>query len=104
MYAAGTLLVTAYAVERPDGQWSVMFVNRDQYNEHMVKVVFNDPETRRNRHFSGQVDRITFGSAEYQWHPEGERGHADPVGNRLVGKKSIFSALIFSHAGHFDRR
>jgi hypothetical protein len=44
----------------------------------MVKVVFNDPETRRDRHFSGQVDRITFGSAEYQLHPEGERGHANP--------------------------
>jgi hypothetical protein len=73
-------LVTAYAVERPDGQWSVMLVNRDQYNEHAVKVVFNDPEMRRDRHFSGQVDRITFGSAEYLWHPEGERGHADPDG------------------------
>ena len=41
---------------------------------------FNDSETRRDRHFSGQVDRITFGSAEYLWHPEGERGHADPDG------------------------
>jgi hypothetical protein len=78
--AAGTLLVTAYAVERPDGQWSVMLVNRDQHNDHIVKVVFNDPESKRDRHFSGQVDRITFGSAEYQWHPEGERGHADPDG------------------------
>jgi hypothetical protein len=54
--------------------------DRDQYNEHAVKVVFNDPETRHDRHFSGQVDRITFGSAEYLWHPEGERGHADPDG------------------------
>jgi len=78
--AAGTLLVTAYAVERPDGQWAVMLVNRDQHNDHMVKVVFNDPESKRDRHFSGQVDRITFGSDEYQWHPEGERGHADPDG------------------------
>ena len=78
--AAGTQLVTAYAVERPDVQWSLMLVNRDQYNEHPVKVVFNDPETRRDRHFSGQVDRITFGAAEYLWHPEGERGHADPDG------------------------
>ena len=74
------MLVTAYAVERPDGQWSVMLVNRDQYNEHAVKVVFNDPETGYDRHFSGQVDRITFGSAEYLWHPEGEGGHADPDG------------------------
>ena len=78
--AAGTLLVTAYAVERPDGQWSLMLVNRDQYNDHAVKVAFNDPGAKRKRHFSGQVDRITFGSAEYLWHAQGERGHADPDG------------------------
>jgi hypothetical protein len=78
--AAGTLLVTAYAVERPDGQWSVMLVNRDQSNDRAVKIVFNDAETGHDRHFSGRVDRITFGSAEYSWHAEGERGHADPDG------------------------
>jgi hypothetical protein len=78
--AAGTLLVTAYAVQRPDGQWSVMLVNRDQYNDHAVKIVFNDAGAGHDRHFSGPIDRITFGSAEYQWHPEGERGHADPDG------------------------
>jgi hypothetical protein len=78
--SAGNLLVTAYAVERPDGKWSVMLVNRDQYSDHAVKVVFNDAETKRNRYFSGPVDRITFGSAEYVWHPQGERGHADPDG------------------------
>jgi hypothetical protein len=78
--AAGTLLVTAYALERPDGQWSVMLVNRDQYNDHAVKLSFADSETKRDRHFSGQVDRITFGSAEYQWHREGTGGHADPDG------------------------
>jgi hypothetical protein len=78
--AAGTLLVTAYAVERPDGQWSVMLVNRDQYSDHAVKLVFADPETKRDRYFSGHVDRITLGSAEYQWHREGTGGHADPDG------------------------
>jgi hypothetical protein len=78
--AAGTVLVTAYAVERPDGQWSVMLVNRDQFNDHVVKLSFADTDTKRDRYFSGQVDRITFGSAEYQWHKEGTGGHADPDG------------------------
>jgi len=78
--AAGTVLVTAYAVERPDGQWSVMLVNRDQFNDHAVKLSFADTETKRDRYFSGQVDRITFGPAEYQWHKEGTGGHADPDG------------------------
>jgi hypothetical protein len=78
--AAGTALVTAYAVQRPDGQWSVMLVNRDQFNDHPVKLSFADTETKRDRYFSGQVDRITFGAAEYQWHREGTGGHADPDG------------------------
>jgi hypothetical protein len=78
--AAGNLLVTAYAVERPDGQWALMLVNRDRENDHAVKVVFADPETGRSRFFSGPVDRVVFGAAEYQWHPEGSGGHADPDG------------------------
>jgi hypothetical protein len=78
--AAGNVLVTAYAVERPDKQWSVMLVNRDQSNNHAVKVVFLDADTRRTRHFSGKVARITFGSDQYQWHQEGLAGHADPDG------------------------
>ncbi len=78
--AAGNVLVTAYVVERPDKQWSVMLVNRDQFNDHPVKVVFADPASKSARYFSGQVDRITFGSNEYVWHQEGELGHADPDG------------------------
>jgi len=78
--ASGNLLVTAYAVERPDGQWAVMLVNRDHENDHAVKVVFADTETKRARRFSGPVDRIVFGAAEYQWHAEGTAGHADPDG------------------------
>jgi hypothetical protein len=79
--AAGNTLVTAYAVERPDKQWSVMLVNRDQFNDHAVKVVFTDGDSKRERHFTGQIARITFGSDEYVWHQEGEEaGHADPDG------------------------
>jgi hypothetical protein len=97
-------LVTGYAVERPDGQWSVMLVNKDRDNDHSVKVVFADPVTKQNRFFSGAVARVVFGSAEYEWHPDpapageasgvppgadaagengrgrGPSGHADPDG------------------------
>jgi len=77
---AGNILVTAYAVERPDGQWSVMLINKDHDNDHEVNVVFSDAETKRTRHFSGPVDRITFGSAEYQWPAGAKTTHADPDG------------------------
>ena len=35
---AGHAMVTAYAVARPDGQWSVMLVNRDQETAHKVRI------------------------------------------------------------------
>jgi hypothetical protein len=55
-----------------------MLVNRDQSNDHAVKVAFAGG--KHDRSFSGKVDRITFGSNEYQWHREGPGGHADPDG------------------------
>jgi hypothetical protein len=86
----GNTLVTAYALERPDGQWSVLLVNKDHDNDHSVKVRFSDRVTNHHRFFSGTVVRVAFGAAEYQWHPdpgapEGARrraqsGHADPDG------------------------
>ena len=78
--AQGNLLVTAYAVERPDGQWSVMLVNKDHDNAHAVKVVFEDAEAKRERAFAGDVARIVFGDAEYKWHGEGMSGRAEPDG------------------------
>jgi hypothetical protein len=96
----GNTLVTAYAVERPDGQWSIMLVNKDPDHHHSVKIAFADPVAAHVRYLSGAVDRVVFGPAEYQWRPDpvpagapppeddsdedGRRrrvsGHADPDG------------------------
>ncbi|MGB9433224.1 MAG: hypothetical protein WBQ89_13345, partial [Candidatus Acidiferrum sp.] len=77
---AGNVLLTAYAVERPDGQWSVMLVNKDRENDHEVSVTFADETRKHARYFDGPVERITFGSTEYQWHQAETGGHADPDG------------------------
>jgi F5/8 type C domain len=77
---SGNVLVTAYAVERPDGQWSVLLINKDRENDREVNLVFADEEKKRARHFKGPVERITFGSAEYQWHEGETGGHAEPDG------------------------
>ena len=82
----GNTLVTAYAVERPDGQWSVMFVNKDQDREHSVKVTFADPVLRHDRFFSGTVDRVVFGPAEYEWHADPVPAGAPPVGEGRRGR------------------
>lgn len=94
---SGDTLVTAYVLERPDGQWSVMLINKDRENEHAVKLRFEDGVTGRSQSFSGPVQRVVFGPAEYQWHPDQQTessdstaeqghhrgwgpGHADPDG------------------------
>ena len=81
----GNLLVTAYALERPDGQWSVMLVNKDPDNSHSVKLSFaQDPG--RSRSFSGPVDRIVFGAAEYQWRPDPAPPEPEPSAGRSGGR------------------
>jgi hypothetical protein len=75
-------LVTAYAVERPDGQFSIMLVNKDRDNDHSVRVTFADPLNHRDRFFSGTVDRVVFGAAEYQWHPDPVPPGAAPLAGR----------------------
>lgn len=74
--AAGNLLVSAYAAERPDGKWSVMLVNKDHDNDHAVKISFTGPD----RHFTGTLERVTLSGAEYQWHGDAATGHPDPDG------------------------
>jgi hypothetical protein len=74
----GNLLITSYAVYRPDGNWSLMLVNRDETNPHPVRVVFDDRKTKQAVSFSGEVTLVTFGSEQYVWINDGFNSHADP--------------------------
>jgi hypothetical protein len=83
---AGHALVTAYAVKRPDGQWSVMAVNRDQENGHRMRISFHDQTAQGTSVFSGPVEISTFGKDQYQWHPAETRfmAHAEHAGEKPV--------------------
>ena len=76
----GNVLVTSYAVHRPDGNWSLMLVNRDQNHPHMVRVVFEDSASHRQKFFSGPVTLVSFGSEQYVWKEDGRNSYADPDG------------------------
>ena len=71
--SAGHTLITAYAVVRPDGQSSLMLVNKDQSNPHEVRIAFDDA-----RAFSGPISLVTFGSEQYMWKSDGPNGHPEP--------------------------
>jgi hypothetical protein len=78
--ASGHVLVTAYPLQRPDGQWSVMLINKDHDHPHQVRIVFHNAESKRETFFAGPVSMITFGKAQYQWHAARKKGYADPDG------------------------
>ena len=73
-------LITAYAVKRPDGQWSLMIINKDPSNAHGVKIALEENGQYTGAHFAGSVQTVTFGAAEYVWRPSGPTSHADPAG------------------------
>jgi hypothetical protein len=77
---AGHTLVTAYAALRPDGQWSLLIVNKDQDNSHRVNIGFEDVAQGSRSRFRGPVSVTTFGKAQYQWHADVKGGTADPDG------------------------
>jgi hypothetical protein len=81
-------------VLRPDKQWALMLVNKDQQNAHSVKINFQEGE--RAQHFTGSVDMIAFGSEQYQWHPSTTGGSADPDGPALKTKVSASAGTTYT--------
>ena len=92
---AGHSLVTAYATLRPDGKYSLLVINRDQWNAHKVRIQFHDDKAHTDRSFSGPVETVTFGRAQYQWHPDAKGGSADPDGPALKGSISANADTTF---------
>lgn len=74
----GRDLVTAYALHRPDNEWAVLLINKDQENAHAVDVVFAEGAGGRSGYFSGPVRFVTYGSEQYVWHGETAGAYADP--------------------------
>jgi hypothetical protein len=73
----GHVVVTAYALLRPDGQWSVLLVNKDHDKSCQVRLGFRAGDAGQERYLDGSVTMVTFGKNQYQWHPE-QDGYADP--------------------------
>jgi hypothetical protein len=93
---AGHVLVTAYAVQRPDGQWALMLINKDQENAHPVRVVFAGDRSNSLHSFSGPVDVITFGSEQYHWNASSTGGSADPDGPALKTQVNASNNTTFT--------
>lgn len=82
---AGRELVTAYALKRPDGELSLLVVNRDQQNSYRVQITFGGADDSATG-FAGPVEIATFGSAQYKWNPSRTRSmaHAEIAGGPTI--------------------
>lgn len=76
----GAALVTVYSLLRPDGQWSMLLINKDQNNAHAVTVTFHDSSANANHYFSGQVTQATLDPMQYVWNPANASGYPLPDG------------------------
>jgi F5/8 type C domain len=92
--AEGNALVTTYAVHRPDGNWSIMLVNRDENNSHTVRVEFG--RTGEKKTFDGPVTLVTFGSEQYVWINDGPNSHPDPDNPPLARTLEANSQTTFT--------
>jgi hypothetical protein len=108
---AGHDLVTAYALKRPDGQWSLLVVNRDQENAHRVRIALHGAADSTES-FAGPVEIATFGSAQYKWNPASAlsgaheetagatavaypKGKADPDGPIARSKENVTKDTLY---------
>lgn len=74
----GAALVTAYTVLRPDGQWSLLLINKDENQPHAVQVNFQNGTA--TQHLQGPVTQVNFGLQQYVWHPDNAQGFPWPDG------------------------
>ncbi|MDS4070384.1 MAG: discoidin domain-containing protein [Candidatus Competibacter sp.] len=65
---------TAYAVQRPDGLWAVLLVNKDPKREWTVRPRFVGPEQGALAGLQGPADLYQFSAAQYHWRANGEHG------------------------------
>ncbi|MBK5188232.1 MAG: hypothetical protein JJD97_08290, partial [Gemmatimonadaceae bacterium] len=69
-------LLSAFAVKRPDGRWSVLLVNRDAVHGRIVRLRIAGDSTATA--LPGRHDEWLFSRAQYRWHAAGENGYPAP--------------------------
>jgi len=94
--ADGNILVTAYPVKRPDGQWAIMLINKDHDNSRQVRLIFHEDERGADHSFVGPITSITFGKAQYQWHPDRKRGYAHPDGPPVTAQLQAAKDTVYT--------
>lgn len=67
----GEQIITAYALHRPDGLWSLMLINKDPNQTHEVKILFQ--KGSNTGPFIGSIQVVQFSSDQYQLSSDREK-------------------------------
>lgn len=73
---AGREVVSGYAVQRANGQMSLLLVNRDPAVAHTVDVHLLGPSAAGE--LAGPAEVLQYSPAQYAWRPRGLHGYAAP--------------------------
>ncbi|MGA8152542.1 MAG: discoidin domain-containing protein [Terriglobales bacterium] len=92
----GHVLVTAYSVLRPRGEWSLLLVNKDRVNPRSVQIDFHDSLINSDQHFHGDVTQVSWGADNYAWHAMGENSYADPDGPAVTSTQPGGKGVLYT--------
>jgi hypothetical protein len=88
----GEELVTAYAVHRPDGLWSVLLINKDPQRSFDVWIKFQDDSKRSVSSLQGPLDVYQYSPAQYQLSDDKKNPYptkAGPPIHRVIGDNEL---------------
>jgi hypothetical protein len=83
----GEELITAYAVHRPDGLWSVLLINKDPKREYSVRIRFQELGKGSMSSLQSPVDIYQYSSVQYQLNDDKDNPYptkADEPDHRVV--------------------
>ena len=63
----GKAMIAAYAVQRPDKQWSIMLLNKDPQRAWTANVSFSNSSGPGDVGLAGEVDLYQFSAEQYKW-------------------------------------
>ena len=89
---AGKAIVTAYAVRRPDGLWSLLLINKDLEHSYSVQVRFRNAINGSTSRFTGGLDVFQFSGAQYQLNSDPNNPYpikAEPPEHQVLYDKTI---------------
>lgn len=97
----GESFLTAYAVYRPDGLWSLLVVNKDSRRAYRINLEFFNALTGITKPLQTTVDLYQFSSEQYQLSPEQSDPYpirSRPPTHQLLDKDNLKTIALPSYS------